>query len=162
MAIERREVGASLVGGALGGVVLVVVVAVAAPSTLRGMGAVVGAPSLATGAGVVLGTSLVFGLAFVGVVTRYTDRYVSTVLGITTRSTTAKDLVMPLTRRFGMALVVTTAMGLLYGLVLGVVVGGIVGSTLATTVGVLNPAVVLGSVLYGVVLGGTYGKLVMG
>ncbi len=162
MSVDRNEVGASLIGGALGGVGLVAVLAVAARSTLRGVGAVIGTPSIATGTGVVLATSLVFGVGYAGVVTRYTDRYVAIVLGLTTRSTTAKNLVLPLTRRFGMALVVTTAMGFLYGLVLGILAGAVVVPVVTTAGGFLAPGLVIGCVVYGVVLGGTYGNLVMG
>ena len=69
---------------------------------------------------------------------------------------------MPLTRRFGMALVVTTAMGLLYGLVVGIGFGGVVVPAITSNVAFVDPVVVVGYVLFGVVLGGTYGKLVMG
>jgi len=162
MALDRSEIGAALIGGALGGLVVGLVALVAANPKLRAMGEVVGSPTIAAGIVVLAGTSIVFGLVYAGLVTAYVDQDVSTVLGITTRSDTAKDLVMPLTRRFGMALVVTTAMGLLYGLAVGIVFGGLVLPALSTTLRLLDPVVVAGYVLYGVVLGGTYGKLVMG
>lgn len=160
MAIERGELAAGLLGGALGAVVLGLVLQIGR-SAVPAVGGLIGSRSLNAGSVVLLGTGLVFGVAYAGVVTRYVDRYISAVLGITTRSDTAKGLLLPLTRRFGMGLVVTTAMGLLYGLTLGVAVGWIVVPTFSPAVGFLDPVWLLGFLLFGLVLGGTYGAIVM-
>lgn len=160
MAIERRELGAGLVGGLVGAVVLAVVLTVGG-SSLAGVGEAIGSPSFGIGSGVLLGTSLLFGAAFAAVVTRFVDRYISVVLGITSRSELAKGVVLPLTQRFGMGRVVTTAMGLLYGLVLGIAVGWVILPIRTQAVGVFDPVWLLGYLCFGLVLGGTYGLIVM-
>lgn len=160
MAIERRELGAGLLGGVIGAVVLGIVL-IAGGSALGSFGGVIGSTSVGAGSAVLLGSSLLFGAAFAAVVTRLVDRYISVVLGITTRSETAKGLVLPLTRRFGMGRVVTTAMGALYGLLLGVAVGWLVVPLGSPAVDPLDPVWLVGYLCFGLALGGTYGLVVM-
>ncbi len=160
MAIERRELVAGLVGGLVGGLVLAVVLTLGS-SSLAAVGEAIGSASPGVGVVVLLGSSLLFGAAFAAVVTRFVDRYISAVLGITSRSELAKGVVLPLTQRFGMGRVVTTAMGLLYGLVLGIAVGWVILPMRTQAVGALDPVWFLGYLGFGLALGGTYGLIVM-
>jgi len=165
MSPDTEELRAAVVGALFGGITLGVVIQFTTPM-MPAMGRVymVDQPSLVGGWVALLFLSVILGVLFAAIVTRYIDDYISTVLSLTTRSEAAKNMVMPLTNRFGMALVVTTAMGLVYGLVVGFGLGALVVPMLAPVVVVpyLDGSLLVGFVLFGVILGGTYGELVMG
>ncbi len=152
-------------GALFGGITLGVVIQFTTPM-MPAMGRVymVDQPSLVGGWVALLFLCVILGILFAAIVTRYIDDYISTVLSLTTRSEAAKNMVMPLTNRFGMALVVTTAMGLVYGLVVGFGLGAVIVPMLAPVVVVpyLDGSALAGFALFGVILGGTYGELVMG
>lgn len=165
MTPDTREIRASILGGIGGGIVLGAILQLTTP-LLPAMAAVyqVPSPTLVVGWTAHLFTSVIFGVIFAGIVTRYIDQYINTVLMLTTRSETAKNLILPLTDRLGMALVVTTAMGLIYGLVLGIGFGVLLVPLIAAVgqVPLLDGTVLAGYAVFGVIVGGTYGKLVMG
>ncbi|WP_254824563.1 hypothetical protein [Haloglomus halophilum] len=165
MSPDTEELRAAVVGALFGGITLGVVIQFTTPM-MPAMGRVymVDQPSLVGGWVALLFLSVILGILFAAIVTRYIDDYISTVLSLTTRSEAAKNMVMPLTNRFGMALVVTTAMGLVYGLVVGFGLGAVIVPMLAPVVVVpyLDGSLLAGFVLFGVILGGTYGELVMG
>lgn len=165
MSPDTEELRAAVVGALFGGITLGVVIQFTTPM-MSAMGRVymVDQPSLVGGWVALLFLSVILGVLFAAIVTRYIDDYIATVLSLTTRSDAAKNMVMPLTNRFGMALVVTTAMGLVYGLVVGFGLGAVVVPMLAPVVVVpyLDGSLLAGFVLFGLILGGTYGELVMG
>jgi large-conductance mechanosensitive channel len=165
MSPDTEELRAAVVGALFGGITLGVVIQFTTPM-MPAMGRVymVDQPSLVGGWVALLFLSVILGILFAAIVTRYIDDYIATVLSLTTRSEAAKNMVMPLTNRFGMALVVTTAMGLVYGLVVGFGLGAVIVPMLAPVVVVpyLDGSLLVGFVLFGVILGGTYGELVMG
>jgi len=165
MSPDTEELRAAVVGALFGGITLGVVIQFTTPM-MPAMGRVymVDQPSLVGGWVALLFLSVILGILFAAIVTRYIDDYIATVLSLTTRSEAAKNMVMPLTNRFGMALVVTTAMGLVYGLVVGFGLGAVIVPMLAPVVVVpyLDGSLLAGFVLFGVILGGTYGELVMG
>ncbi len=152
-------------GSLFGGIVLGVIVQLTTPM-MPAMGRMYLAdtPSLVGGWVALLFLSAILGVVFAGIVTRYIDGYIASVLQLTTRSEAAKNLVLPLTARFGMALVVTTAMGLVYGLAVGFGVGVLLVPMLAPVVvfPYLDGSLLVGFVLFGLILGGSYGELVMG
>lgn len=165
MTPDTEEIRASIIGGIGGGIVLGVVLQFTTP-LLPAMATVyqVSAPTLVVGWIAHLFNSVIFGVVFAGLVTRYIDQYISTVLMLTTRSEAAKNVLMPLTDSLGMALVVTIAMGLIYGLAVGLGFGVLLVPLFAAVAQFpfLDGTLLLGYALFGVTLGGTYGKLVMG
>lgn len=165
MSPDTEELRAAVVGALFGGIVLGVVAQFTTPM-LPAMGRVymVDSPSLVGGWVALLFLCAILGVLFAGIVTRYVDDYIASVLQLTTRSEAAKNLVLPLTDRFGMALVVTTAMGLVYGLVVGFGLGALLVPMLAPVVvfPYVDGSLLAGFVLFGLILGGTYGELVMG
>lgn len=102
--------------------------------------------------------SVIFGAGFAVVATYLTDRYVAFVLSLTSQHEMIRKAVMPLTNWFGMQIVVTATMGLLYG----AISGGLLSLTLVVfriNWSILNtPAHIfgLGFLLYGVSLGSLY------
>jgi hypothetical protein len=165
MSPDTEELRAAVVGSLFGGIVLGVVVQLTTPM-MPAMGRVymVDQPSLVGGWVALLFLSAIFGVIYAWIDTRYIDGYIRSVLQLTTRSETAKNLVLPLTDRFGMALVVTTAMGLIYGLVVGFGLGVLLVPLLAPVIlfPYLDGSLLVGFILFGLILGGTYGELVMG
>jgi hypothetical protein len=165
MSPDTEELRAAIVGSLFGGIVLGIVVQFTTPM-LPAMGRVymLDSPSLVGGWVALLFLCAIFGVLFAAIVTRYIDDYIGTVLALTTRSEVAKKSVLPLTNRFGMALVVTTAMGLIYGLVVGIGLGTLLVPLLAPVVlfPYLDGSLLVGFILFGLILGGTYGELVMG
>lgn len=165
MAPDWTEIRASLLGGLLGGIVLGLVLQYTTPLLLAMTELYfVDKPTLATGWVATIFVALTFGVVFASIVTRYVDDYISTVLMLTTRSEAAKNAIVPLTDRFGMALVVTSAMGLIYGLTVGIGIGWFLVPSLTplALVPFLDGSTLLGFALFGLALGGTYGELVMG
>lgn len=165
MSPDSEELKAAVVGSLFGAIVLGIVAQLTTP-ILPAVGRMYMADTSALVGGWValLFLCVVLGVLFAGIVTRYIDGYIQTVLALTTRSDIAKRSVLPLTNRFGMALVVTTAMGLIYGLVVGIGMG-VVFVPLVTSVVLfpyLDGTLLVGFVLFGLILGGTYGELVMG
>lgn len=162
MVINRDDLSASFLSGLLGGIVLGLLLHFTSDFILA-LGNLLGQPSLIKGWAILLLTSVVFGAGYAILQNKLVDRFISIVLGLTSRSSAIKDLVMPLTDRFGLALVVTTAMGIVYGLAIGLGFGGIIVPALPSTFDLqyLNPMVILGYLLFGAVLGIIYGKLVV-
>lgn len=165
MSPDSTELRGAAVGGLFGGVLLGIVLQFSTPViyTIPKV-YLVSTPSLVAGWVGLLFLAVIFGLIYASFVTKYVDQYIDTVLMLTTRSDAAKNLVMPLTNRFGMALVVTMAMGLIYGLVVGIGLGTIVLPSLSQILlfPYVDGTMLAGFALYGLVLGGTYGELVMG
>lgn len=165
MAPDTEELKAAIAGALFGGIVLGIVAQFTTP-ILPAVGRMymIDSSSIVGGWVVLLFVCLLLGVLFAGIVTKYIDGYIETVLVLTTRSDLAKKSVLPLTNRFGMALVVTTAMGLIYGLIVGIGLGVVLLSFL-TSVALfphLGGSLLVGFILFGVILGGTYGELVMG
>lgn len=103
--------------------------------------------------------SLVFGLVFAIVVAQLVDRFVSGLLSLINRSDAFRVALSPLVDQFGLRTVGTVTMGLVYGLVLGLVTLGIVITLRenATALLRLDLVVLLAYLIYGLVLGFTYG-----
>lgn len=158
----RKELETGLLGGIVGGLISSVVL-LAGSDTVEGVAGVFGfAPTLGNGWGTYLLLSIGLGVAYAVVVTQLVDRYVAFVVSLTSRSDLARRTVMPLTNRFGMRVVVTTAMGLLYGLSLGVLFTAILIPLRVDSVAFsqVDGVGVLGFVVYGILLGVTYGERV--
>ena len=158
----RKELETGVVGGLLGGLLSSVVLIVGSNTLERVAGVFGFAETIGNGFGTYVLLSLVLGLGFALVVTQLVDRYVAFVVSLTSRSDVARRTVMPLTNRFGMRVVVTTAMGLLYGLVVGVLFQAVLIPLRVRQVALLQVEAVglLGFVIFGIVLGITYGQRV--
>lgn len=160
----RKEIETAALGGLVGGIVSGIVLQFGSVTLQRLAGVVGFDQTIGNGWGTFLIFAIILGIAFAGVVTQLVDRYVAFVVSLTSRSDLVRGAVMPLTNRFGMRVVVTAAMGLIYGLLLGVVLVGIVIPLRVAAVPLPNLAAVgmLGFVVYGLVLGITYGVKVVG
>lgn len=105
--------------------------------------------------------SAIFGVIYVGVVTGYIDPYVDVVLSLTQRSEMVSNAFMPLIHRFGMATVVTSAMGMIYGILVWVVFASFILPTFVTEpklpVPHINGVILFVYVIYGLILGILYG-----
>jgi hypothetical protein len=158
----RKEIETGAVAGLLGGLVSSVLLVVGSGTVERLAGVFGFVQTVGNGWGTYVLLSVVLGLAFALVVTQLVDRYVAFVVSLTSRSDLARRMVMPLTNRFGMRVVVTTAMGLLYGLIMGVVFLGVLIPLRVNSVALLQVDGVglLGFVVYGILLGITYGQRV--
>lgn len=105
--------------------------------------------------------SAVFGVIYAGVVTGYVDQYMNMVLGITQRSEAAANAFVPLINWFGMATVVTAAMGLIFGVLVWIIfavslVPIIVGNP-SYPFPYIDGISFIAYLFYGVGLGGVYG-----
>jgi hypothetical protein len=111
------EIRDSFVAGLAGGVVLSIVLYVV--GTLEVITSASGMTMIAFIGSILVITPLL-GFVFGAFVSKSVNRYIDIVLKLTTSSDVAKNLVKPLTDRFGMAAVTIVGMGLLYGIVIGV------------------------------------------
>jgi hypothetical protein len=147
---QRAGIVGALVAGLLSGVFIAALVDA---SVFTWLAEVFGSSGLFTGFLVWLGICVVLGLVFVAYVSRTINDFTSTVIMFSRNSKATQKILVPLITRA--ALTVTAgSMGLGYGLVIGLVVfaGGVVGVLPA-----LSPLVVVAFVLFGQVLGTTYG-----
>lgn len=158
----RNELETGALGGLIGGIAAGVVLQVSS-ITIQQIAGVVGfEQTLGNGWGTFLIFGVLCGVAYAGVVTQLVDRYVAFVVSLTSQSDLIRSAVMPLTNRFGMRVVVTSAMGLIYGMVLGILV---VVFLIPLRLGYvsfphLDVVSILGFMLFGLVLGITYGTKV--
>lgn len=158
----RKEIETGAIAGVLGGLVSSLVLVIGS-NTVERIASVFGfAETIGNGWGTYMILSIVLGLGFALVVTQLVDRYVAFVVSLTSRSDLARQMVMPLTNRFGMRVVVTTAMGLLYGLIVGILFQAVLIPLRVGSVAFLQvePVGLLGFVIYGILLGITYGQRV--
>lgn len=158
----RKELETGLLGGIVGGLISSVVLLIGS-DTIEGVAGVFGfAATVGNGWGTYVLLSIGLGFVYAVVVTQLIDRYVAFVVSLTSRSDLGRRLVMPLTNRFGMRVVVTTAMGLLYGLSVGVLFTVVLIPLRVASKGFLqiDGIGLLGFVIYGVLLGITYGQRV--
>jgi hypothetical protein len=108
---------------------------------------------LRNGFAIWMGLSLLFGLAFVGYVSRTINDFTNTVIMFSRRSKVTQKILVPLIQRA--ALTVTAgSMGLGFGLVAGVVFFGVL---LVSPLPNTTPLVIVPFVVYGQVLGTAYG-----
>ena len=159
----RNELRTAVLGGLIGGIVSSILLLIAS-RTVEAIAVVFGfRGTVGNGWGTYMLLALVFGFAFALVVTQLVDQYVALVVSLTSRYESVRKAVMPLTNRFGMRVVVTTAMGLIYGLALGVVFVVILIPLQVMSISLFqaDPVGIIGFVLYGVILGVTYGTQVV-
>lgn len=121
-------------------------------------------PSVITGWVAHVFHTIIFGVLFAGVVSGYVDQYINTLLKLTHRSQSLTDAFMPLIDRFGMATVVTSAMGLLFGIVLWLLFAVLLIPLMASGFSAQFPQfdriAFVGYVFYGIGLGAVYGILI--
>lgn len=158
----QRELETGLLGGLVAGVFSSAVLLVGSETVEHVAGVFGMAPTVGNGWGTYVVLAVVLGIAYALVVTQLVDRYVAFVVSLTSRSDLAREVVMPLTNRFGMRVVVTTALGLLFGLLVGLVFTGVLIPLQIGSVGFLQVDAVglFGFAVYGIVLGITYGQRV--
>lgn len=105
--------------------------------------------------------SAIFGVAYAGLVTGYIDDYVDIVLGLTQRSDAIASAFMPIINRFGMAVIATCALGLVFGLLVWLIFSTIFLPAITTGQGFqslnFSGAQFIGYLFYGAVLGILYG-----
>ncbi len=148
----RAGLAGSLGAGLLSGLFILVFVGLTVFSGLAGL---VGQDGIFTGFLVWMGISAALGLAFVAYVSRTINDFTTTVIMFSRRSETTQAILVPLITRA--ALTVTAgSMGLVYGLALGVLA---YGGVLAGAVPQVSPLIVLAFVIFGQVLGTTYGLI---
>lgn len=159
----RKELETGLLGGLVGSIVSSVVLLMGAETVEQVAGVFGFAPTVGNGWGTYVLLTVGLGVVFAVVVTQLIDRYVAFVVSLTSRSDLVRRAVMPLTNRFGMRVVVTTAMGLLYGLSIGVLFTSVLIPLRVSSVVFFQVEGVglLGFVVYGVLLGITYGQRVV-
>jgi hypothetical protein len=148
------EIRDSFVAGLAGGVVLAIVLYTAGSHEV-----ISAASGLTTTAfiGSILVITPLLGFVFGAVVSKSVNRYIDVVLTLTTSSEAAKNLIKPLTDRFGMAAVTIVGMGLLYGVIIGVLAFLVVPLVGGQDFPFVNWSMLGGMALYGLVLGGIYG-----
>lgn len=151
----KGEIRDSLMAGLVGGVVLSLVLYVA--GTIEVVTSAAGMTTSLTVAGILV-LSPLLGFLFGAVVSKSVNRYIDIVLKLTTSSNLVKNLVKPLTDRYGMAAVTIIGMGMIYGIIIGVVaifVIPAIGDGLP--VPYVDGMIFVGTVLFGLILGGIYG-----
>lgn len=151
----KGEIRDSLMAGLAGGVVLSIVLYVA--GTIEVVTSAAGVTTSLTVIGILV-LSPLLGFLFGAVVSKSVNRYIQIVLKLTTSSDVAKNLVKPLTDRYGMAAVTIIGMGMIYGVLIGVIaifVIPAIGNGLP--VPYVDGMIFVGTVLFGLILGGIYG-----
>lgn len=159
MTLSSEDIKHGAIAGLVGGVVLSLVFQFGT-DVLPRQASVYGItePGLALGWGVNLVHATILGVVYVAVADRYVDRYLDSVLVLTRNSAALTKAFMPLMDALGMAVLATSAMGLLFGVALWVIIGVIALPALAgTAVPAVSGIVLLGYLLYGITLGSVYG-----
>lgn len=163
MSPTRNEIKSGVLGSVVAGALLGALLHVTVGSEYMRLQAAlyVNQPDVTTGWLAHLFHSVILGVIYAAVVTGYIDPYVDVVVGLTQRSETLSSAFMPIIRRFGMAAVVTTAMGMIFGILVWAVFASlavpyIVGDSLLRFPN-FDGGILLSYVGYGGVLGVLYG-----
>lgn len=164
----RTELRSGILAGVLAGLPLGVILHLGAGGdAIRTQATVyVADPSIAAGWIALLVHSLVFGFVFAGMAFVLTSTYINHVLSITSRSEAVAGAFLPLIDRFGMTVVVSTAMAFKFGLAIWLLFPVSILPTVSTIPQYAFPQVetitFLGYLVYGLVLGPVYGVQIRG
>ena len=164
--IESDEVVAVVTGGVTGAAVGGLVMTIFALDSIRTVGQLVGAGSLNGGWLVLLPLGVLLAIPFAAFVSGSINSFVNQVIMLSSQYSVLQKVLVPLLNRSALA-VTTSSLGAIYGLVVGVVfyllllpawLAVVMGSSIAVPYLTIPGLVgVVGWLLYGNVLGLTYG-----
>lgn len=165
---SRSELQSGIVGGIIAGIPLGLLLHLGVGTDTIEMQATVyvANPGVLTGWLVHMLHSLVFGLAYAGIGFLFTSKYINVVLSLTSRSDTLAAAFLPAIDRFGMTVVVSTAMAAKFGIVVWLLFPVSIFPMVTGVPGYAFPQVAvlpfLGYLLFGLVLGPVYGVQMRG
>lgn len=153
-------IGASLFGSLLA----VGLLHFADPTAVRMVGATVGVGTLVGGGLVLFIVGLLFGLLFLVFVSGSVNAFVNQAIMLSSRSSLLRKLIVPLLNRSALG-VTLLSLGTIYGIAVGIIVFGIAVPMVHAVadgnnaLGFLRPALVVAWIVYGSMMGLTYGLI---